>query len=142
MTPIELMKAAGINPQPTTHAEYLSSWEQVQSLAKAFSAMEMTMRKALFKATFPQPKEGANSFVLEDGRKIAATHKINRSIDVSQIALARSEYELANERPVEIDGEGEVDGALEHGGGPANACSSGSATVAVCGPVPPPCGAP
>lgn len=103
MTPLELQKALGVPENPTTHAEYLAGWEKVRDAAKALTALEMTMRKALFAATFPQPKEGANNFTLEDGRKLAATHKINRSIDASQIALARSQYELVNDRPVEFD---------------------------------------
>lgn len=103
MTPLELQQALGIPSNPTTHAEYLAAWEKVKVVAKSLADMEMTMRKALFAATFPQPKEGANSFILEDGRKLTATHKISRSIDVSQIALARSEYGLVNDRPVEFD---------------------------------------
>lgn len=103
MTPLQLMQVVGINPTPATHAEYLSAWEKVKEMAKTFTDMEMTMRKALFAATFPTPKEGANNFTLEDGRKIAATHKISRSIDASQITLARSEYSLVNDRPVEFD---------------------------------------
>lgn len=103
MTPLELQRALGIPEQPTTHAEYLAGWEKVREAAKALTVLEMTMRKALFAATFPHPKEGTNHFTLEDGRKLTATHKINRTIDSSQIALARSEYSLVNDRPVEFD---------------------------------------
>lgn len=103
MTPLQLFKALGINPEPKTHAEYLAAWEQLKNLAKVVSDTEMTMRKALFAATFPTPKEGANNYVLEDGRKLAATMKINRSIDASQVAIARADYELVNERPVHFD---------------------------------------
>ncbi|MCK9513550.1 MAG: hypothetical protein M0R28_20310 [Pigmentiphaga sp.] len=103
MTPLQLMQALGINPAPTTHAEYLDSWLKIKDIAKSLSDTEMTMRKALFAATFPDPKEGANNFILPDGRKLAATHKINRSIDEALIQPTRAEYELLNDRPVAFD---------------------------------------
>jgi hypothetical protein len=65
--------------------------------------MEMTMRKALFAATFPTPKEGSNTFVMADGRKLVATHKITRSIDEPMVAPCRAEYAVLNDRPVEFD---------------------------------------
>lgn len=103
MTPIRLMQLLGINPSPVTHTEYLDSWLKIKDLAKALSETEMMMRKALFAATFPAHKEGANTFVLEDGRKLTATHKINRTIDETLIQPTRAEYELLNDRPVAFD---------------------------------------
>lgn len=103
MTPLELLQTLGGNPAPATHAEYLDSWLKIKDVAKSLSDMEMTMRKALFAATFPAPKEGANTFELQDGRKLAATYKINRSIDESLVQATRAEYELLNERPVDFD---------------------------------------
>ena len=103
MTPLELLRALGVNPSPATHAEYLDSWLKIKDLAKSLAATEMTMRKALFAATFPSPKEGANIFELQDGRKLAAIYKINRFIDESMVQATRAEYALLNERPVDFD---------------------------------------
>lgn len=103
MTPLELMQTLGVNPTPATHAEYLDSWLKIKDIAKSLSDTEMTMRKALFAATFPDPKEGANTFVLADGRKLSATHKINRSIDEALLQPTRAEYELLNDRPINFD---------------------------------------
>ena len=99
----ELLQRLGIDPAPTTHDGYLKAWQDIGAVSKLLTAHEMTMRKALFKATFPAPKEGANTFVLASGSKLKATHKVSRTIDESQIALARSEYELVNDRPVAFD---------------------------------------
>lgn len=103
MTPLELMRTLGVNPSPATHAEYLDSWLKIKDLAKSLSQTEMTMRKALFAATFPDPREGSNVFELPDGRKLAATYKINRTIDESLVQATRAEYELLNERPMDFD---------------------------------------
>lgn len=103
MTPLEVLGALGINPAASTHQEYLDNWLKLKDTAKALSEMEVAMRNALFRATFQNPKEGSNTFLLPDGRKLVATHKINRTIDQSLVALARSEYELCNDRPVEFD---------------------------------------
>lgn len=98
-----ILEKLGVNATPATHAEYLAAWEQVKALAKKLTDHEMVMRKALFKATFPTPKEGSNTFNLATGGKLVATHKVSRSIDASQIAFARAEYALVNDRPVDFD---------------------------------------
>jgi Txe/YoeB family toxin of Txe-Axe toxin-antitoxin module len=103
MTPLQALELVGIDPTPATHLEYVDNWLKLSELAKALAAMEMVMRKALFASTFPEPTEGANNYPLPDGRKIAAQHKLNYSIDESQIALARAEYEVINDRPVLFD---------------------------------------
>lgn len=103
MTPLEILNLIGVNPAASTHAEYLDNWLKLKDISKALTELEMSMRKALFAATFPTPKEGANTYVLPDGRKLKATHKITRNVDEAMIALARSEYELCNDRPVEFD---------------------------------------
>lgn len=102
-TVTETLAFLGVSPAAATHAEYLENWSKVKDIAKALSDLEKKMRVALFQATFPNPEEGTNTFELQDGRKLKATHKINRSIDETQIALARSEFALLNEPPVVFD---------------------------------------
>lgn len=99
----EILQRLGIDPNPATHDAYLKAWQDLGAIAKTLTAHEMVMRKALFAATFTAPKEGVNTFTLASGTKLKATHKVTRTIDESQIALARSEYELVNDRPVAFD---------------------------------------
>jgi hypothetical protein len=103
MTPLQLMEAMGIKKPVATREEYVDQWVAVKDMVKALSEIEMDMRKTLFAATFTQPKEGANTFVLSDGRKLKAQHKINRSIDAAAVAPTREAYALLNDRPVEFD---------------------------------------
>lgn len=103
MTPMQIYQALGINPSPATFDEYLAGWETVAKAAKALSALEMTMRKGLFATCFPHPKEGTNNYKLPDGRTLAGNYKITRNIDETQVQLARSEYDLVNDRPVLFD---------------------------------------
>lgn len=104
LTPQQLLQSLGIQTEGhRSHVEYLADWQKVQELAKALTGIELTMRKALFAATFPVPKEGSNTFNLSDGRKLVAQHKLTRGIDEALIAPTRAEYELVNDRPVPFD---------------------------------------
>lgn len=103
MTPEQLLLAIGVAGEVKTREEYVDNWTKVKDLVKALTEIEMTMRKTLFAATFTAPKEGANTFVLSDGRKLKAQHKINRSIDAAAVAPTREAYALLNDRPVEFD---------------------------------------
>lgn len=42
-------------------------------------------------------KEGVNNYELSNGRKLKLTHKVDRKLEVSMLALAREEYGRAND---------------------------------------------
>lgn len=54
--------------------------EQVAEL-KSIIAKEQELRKQVFAAFFPAPKEGANTVNLPEGWKLKGTYKIDRKID-------------------------------------------------------------
>lgn len=104
MNPLAICEKLGIKTSGhTDFLEYVKDWEQVAAAAKALKDYEMKMRKAIASTGFPAPAEGTNTLDLADGRTLVLTHKIDRKIDETQIALARSEYALINDRPVEFD---------------------------------------
>ena len=82
---------------------FISRWEAVGAAAKMLTAYEMELRKQLVVACFPIPKEGANNLDLGGGRKLSATINIRRTIDASQVAVARNEFQAANDRPIDFD---------------------------------------
>lgn len=102
MKPAEALAALGIRTATATFEDYVDEWMKLAEISKALVAKEMEMRRQIA-AVFLNPTEGTNTKELADGRKLKYTHKISRSIDESQISLARSEFELANERPVDFD---------------------------------------
>lgn len=64
--------------------EYLEALEEWQSLGpkiKQLQARERELRNLLFEGTFPNPKEGTNTYNLPDGRIIKGTYKLSRSVD-------------------------------------------------------------
>lgn len=93
----------GIDTSPATFEEYLANWQKTAAAIKELSTLEHAMRKAMVDVAFPTPKEGVNDRVLADGRKLKATVKITRGINEAMIPLARSEYALLNDAPVEFD---------------------------------------
>ena len=97
------IKAAG----HANFEEYVDEWLRAAEALKAVKALEIGMRNALAEAVRGHVgdalTEGANRLPLADGRTLVLTHKLNRSVDETQIALARSEYVLLNDRPVEFD---------------------------------------
>lgn len=60
--------------------EWRLATEQVAAL-KSVIAKEQELRKQVFEAFFPAPKEGANTINLPEGWKLKGTYKIERKID-------------------------------------------------------------
>lgn len=83
-----------------TFEELLDEWIKVKREAKRLSDLEMTMRNALFKAAFPNPKEGANKIELVDGRRLTATHKINRSVDDAAVKAVMEEMRQVGDNEI------------------------------------------
>lgn len=59
----------------------IDEWEKAAAELQRWKAIEMDLRNKLFTGAFPEPKEGANNFLMADGRTVSGTHRINRSID-------------------------------------------------------------
>lgn len=74
-----------------TFEQLLDIWVAKAKQVKKLDAEEKELRKRLFAAAFPTPKEGANSRDLVDGRKLKGTHKINRTIDDASVQATIAE---------------------------------------------------
>ncbi len=70
-------------PEDTATLADLTLWYEMQDQLKKLKASEMLLRTKLFKAFFPAPKEGANSFALDQGWVLKGTYKIDRKIDIA-----------------------------------------------------------
>jgi len=88
---------------PPSFEATVDEWSRVKQEAKKLSEREMVLRKALFAAAFPHPKEGANNLTLADGRIFAATHKINRSLDEAALPSVLEELAKLNSENVNPD---------------------------------------
>lgn len=103
LTATEILQRLDLLETATTFDQFVVQWSQIKSAAKILSDLEMKMRKAIAASAFPNPVEGTNNLTSPEGRQVKLVHKISRTVDESQIALARSEYILLNDRPVEFD---------------------------------------
>lgn len=61
--------------------QILAEWQDDRRKLAYYKEQEREKRMILFAGTFPNPKEGTQSFKLADGRTIKAQYKINRKID-------------------------------------------------------------
>ena len=99
----QVLSALGIKVEGVASLDdYIDEWEKLAKISKLLVAQEMEMRK-IIAGVVQNPKEGVNTFVLPSKRKMKLTHKITRGIDETQVTIARAEYLLANDRPVEFD---------------------------------------
>lgn len=67
-------------PQPTVSAEDLAQWYRYTQELSKLKAAEMLLRQRIFKAFFPDPREGTNTAVLPDTYQLKGVHVINRKI--------------------------------------------------------------
>lgn len=65
----------------------IAEWVRLKAQLDSVKASEMLMRKRIFGAFFPDPREGSNNFVLPDERKLTATHVIDRQIDPAALQV-------------------------------------------------------
>lgn len=114
-----------MSEEPETFEQYVDRWDglkakaaalvaQKQALTKEIDAelktiaeTEMAMRKAIAEsvkeALGDKLKEGVNRFDMADGRKLKFSYDLTRTIDESQIDVARQEYSKVNDAPVTFD---------------------------------------
>jgi hypothetical protein len=62
------------------YLEALARWEELSASIRHLQAEERALREALFAGTFPDPKEGTNSYTLPDGRIVKGVYKLNRNL--------------------------------------------------------------
>lgn len=97
----DLMKRA-INSDELTEAEavaLLPEWYEKGLELKRLKAEESHLRGLIFKALFPQPKEGVNSYPLEDDYSLKATYKLDRKIDEGAFLASREALTLHEVNP-------------------------------------------
>jgi len=87
-----------INPlaaAPDVTQDELNEWYNVQQQIIPLLAREKELREKIFKAKFPNPKEGTNKFALNAGWILNAKHVINRSVDQASLLANREELDKA-----------------------------------------------
>lgn len=60
----------------------LDRWKELKETIAHLQAEERALREGIVKGSFPKPKEGTNTLMLPDGRKLKAVVKFNRSVDL------------------------------------------------------------
>lgn len=71
--------------------EDLNRWFLLQRDLAQLVPEEKALRKKIFDALFPEPREGANSTPLTHGWVLKGVHKISRSIDFEALTTLDSE---------------------------------------------------
>lgn len=79
-------------PSNQATQEDMALWYNIQVQLKTLKAQESALRRKIFGTYFPEPREGANTFVLPDGYQLKATHVINRTIDEAAMAVNAQRY--------------------------------------------------
>lgn len=93
-------------PENEVTLDDLKQWYELHEQLGRIKSAEALLRARIFKAKFPEPKEGTNNVPLNDGTGavLKAQHKIQRDIDVGTLdALKKAQADavagLATEVP-------------------------------------------
>lgn len=89
-------------PNKTIHHDDLFTWYRMQQELQKLKANEMLLRKKIFDACFPNPKEGTNSYPLPDGWVLKGKHVVNRDVDLGAFQVLRDEFEKQGISPDDI----------------------------------------
>lgn len=87
-------------PANTVSQEDLAAWYKMQEELKKLRAAEMLLRKKIFGAYFPDPREGTNSAPLADGWVLKGTYGLDRQVDTGALGAMR---ELFTEAHISVD---------------------------------------
>lgn len=82
-------------PQKTITQADVEEWYRLQDELRKVKTKEMLLRKKIFEAVFPEPKEGTNSVELGDGYVLKGKHVINRTIDEGSLQAMSKELQEA-----------------------------------------------
>lgn len=100
--------------QPLTFEQYVEQWdalvakiEAIKKELKPLTDAEMPMRRAIHASVQAALgdlwKEGMNTYVMPDGRKLKVDNPIERLIEVPMITSTREAYALLNDKSVAFD---------------------------------------
>lgn len=87
--------AAMIPDNPVTQQDLITWYNMKVELARLRTA-EMLLRRKIFNAYFPDPKEGTNSFTMPDGAVMKGVQGIDRQIDEGAALAMKDELAEAN----------------------------------------------
>lgn len=85
---------SGILENPVTQAD-LEEWYRLQAELKRIKTSEMLLRVKIFKAYFPEPREGTNNFTLPDGHVLKGGHVVNREVDPGSFTALQPQFTAA-----------------------------------------------
>jgi hypothetical protein len=74
---------------PTVTQDELNLWYTLGDQLAALKKQEMELRKKIFAAYFPTPKEGTNTAHLADGWVIKGAYPITRDVDAENLVTMR-----------------------------------------------------
>jgi len=80
----------------------IAKWYEISKRLSQLKSEEGLLRKRVFDAFFPDPKEGTNTHVLTDGYQLKGVHSINRSVDPATVRTLRDVFIEKGLKPDEL----------------------------------------
>ena len=91
VAPATPIAAASAVLTPTVTQDELNHWYKLQEELATKTQEEMDLRKKIFAAYFPTPKEGTNTAPLSEGYVIKGQYKLNRKVDEAALLVLANE---------------------------------------------------
>lgn len=95
MDPTMNISTAELTPEEQLKLDMIEWYKAAEAMA-ALKDREMALRVKLFKAFFPTPKEGTNSYDLPDGYVVKGVHVVNRAVDQAVLTTLSKEFAEAH----------------------------------------------
>jgi hypothetical protein len=86
-------------PENQVSQEDLFAWYIMAAELRALKAKESLLRKKIFGAAFPDPKEGTSNHVLSDGYVLKGQYSLIRSIDIGALDALKPTFRLSGIDP-------------------------------------------
>lgn len=83
----------------------LLRWQEAKKKAeeaKQAIEKELTLRKEVMEAFFPEASEGVNTFQLEQGWTLKASYKLDRKVDEASLPAIREQLRAINVNPDQL----------------------------------------